>query len=579
MSNNVPSRFIDQMKRLDGSSFQAYGELIGSSFGQNDYHILFKHIQGSPGAFPASIVCLSIATKDIGLPEHCLSNSFRQTATADYLLRALSDGVGCHARQNRGSQGSGSFQPWVLPPQVLKRNMVRFLQKRMEIDLRISLPASESNRILADHAIVMLTRELPQIVTAIKSAVGNIPQLKRHCDTVEDFFVLQSKLDELNLVAFIGDGAVLPRESGISQRPLHDAVPFKAPKALARYVHLPHAGKVRGWGISPGVNVVIGSGFHGKSTLLAALAKGVYPHIPSDGREQVVTHPKAVYICAEEGRSVKGVDISDFIPELPRNENPRALSTDNASSSVSQAAAVMEAVWAKAKLLLLDEDTSAANFLIRDRLMRRLIPQDHSTPFYDHVQGLFAHLNISTLIVIGGSSEYLGVATQVIAMQNYHPVQMTDKVQRLALPCPSTFPKPLSVNDPRRISAGHFDPSYRASRLGKIIPIRIKPLRLQEKILEFGDERVDLSAFPALIDADQTLAIGYALLWTKEHFPECCFTPAELAETVIEGISGKGLDFLRPEKNMTLFFAAPRPLELAGAVNRIRKLVCEKRKN
>jgi predicted ABC-class ATPase len=572
-----PSQPVDalclQLKKLDGQFFNRYQKLLGKTFHQDGYHLRFIHIQGSPGAFPASVCRLRFNIAGLGLSLEDLSNGPRRMATADYLLRALHAGVAAHARQNRGVQGSGSYQPLSLPPQVLERNVVRFARETVEIAFRISLPGSPDQRILGREAVEMFSLELPGIVATLKAWVAKAARLKRHCDVVEDMVVLQGQLARCDLVAFIGDGAILPRQSGVSQAPLKkNAVPFRAPANLAVEVELTNAGRKRGLGIRPGVNVLIGGGFHGKSTLLDALVKGVYPHIPGDGREQVVTHPEAAFICAEDGRAVTDLDISGFIDALPGTADARTFRTTNASGSTSEAAAIIEAVLAGAKLLLIDEDSSAANLLIKDQNMRKLIPRDPITPLFNRVQELYQRFGVSTLIVVGGSSEYLGVAEQVIAMQDYLPVCMTDQVRRLALPRPQKPADPLILSDRRRVRSRNFNPAYRSRRLGKTYSVRIKPLRLQDQVLEYGNDQLDLTKSRALVDPLQVLAIGYALLLARKRFKDRSLSPSDLAGAIHHLIEAKGLGALCPGKNSPVFLALPRRLELAGAINRLRSL-------
>ena len=278
-------------------------------------------------------------------------------ATADYLLRAVARGVERHARQNRGANGSGSFQPLRLPPQVLQRNLVAFDRKNRSHchTHQFARLQGESDPRTAGIAYVRPGRYPGSWMSCLHRS-GRRAHLRNHCDVVEDMVWLQDRLDALGLVAFVGDGAILPRGSGISQKPMKKgAIPFFAPESLAVTVKLPNAGQVRGMGIRRGVSVLIGGAFHGKSTLLDALAKGVYPHIPGDGRERVVTHSAAVFVCCEDGRSVRGLDISSFIHKLPSGEDVTQFWTNNASGSTSQAAAIIESVLAGAKLLLMDE--------------------------------------------------------------------------------------------------------------------------------------------------------------------------------------------------------------------------------
>jgi predicted ABC-class ATPase len=560
-------------KRIDEEPFYTYERLSNTIYQADRYHIRFLKIQGSPGAFPASVCQLRVKIAELGLAEESLSNRPRQMATADYLLRAWQAGVTAHARQNRGAQGSGSFQPLSLPPQVLERNLVRFDQEWAYIDFCVSLPGSHDNRVQGREATEMFSHELTGILDTLKLWGLDVPKLKKHCDVVEDTLTLQHHLKQFGLVAFVGNGAILPRLSGVSQTPLSDgAVPFHAPEAMTVEVELPNAGRTKGLGIRPGVNVIIGGGFHGKSTLLDALVRGVYPHIPGDGREQVVTHKDSAFICAEDGRAVNGLDISGFIDKLPGKVDATQFWTQNASGSTSEAAAIIEAILAGAKLLLIDEDSSATNFLIKDHHMRKLIPKDTITPLCDRVQELYQRLGVSTLMVVGGSSEYLGVADHVIAMQGYRPICLTDQVGHLALPEPRRLAAPLILSDRRRLHADNFDPSYHVKRMAKTLPIRIKPLRLQEKILEYGNEQLDLTQLMALVDPQQVLAVGYALLLARKKFLDRSLSPSDLAGVLDTMIGEQGLTVLLSDEKVPVFFARPRRLELAGAINRFRDL-------
>jgi predicted ABC-class ATPase len=564
---------FDLLKQLDGRAFSAYQALGGKSFRHDRYHLGFVHVQGSPGAFPASVCQLRVKVAELGLPEHCLCNRIRRMATADFLLRAFQAGVVAHARQNRGDQGSGSFQPLSLPPQVLERNLVRFDPEWVLIVFCVSLPGSHTNRVLGRQAALMFSQELAGIVETLQAWVADGGRRNRHCDVVEDMVSLQRQLSRLGLVAFVGDGAILPRQSGVSQSPMQQgAVAFQAPGDLALEVALPHAGRIRGLGIRPGVSVLIGGSFHGKSTLLDALVHGVYPHIPGDGRERVVTHPEALFVCAEEGRTVNGLDISGFIDRLPGEVDARRFWTQNASGSTSEAAAIVEAILAGTGLMLIDEDSSAANLLIKDRHMRRLIPKDTITPLFDRVQELYHRFGVSTLMVVGGSSDYLGVADHVILMEDYLPKTLTDAVRQLSLPGPRHPPKPLVLSDRRRVLADNFDPSYQVKRMDKTLSVRIKPLRLQEKILEYGNQQLDLSRLKALVDPHQVLAVGYGLLLARKKLLDGSISPSELAGAIHQLIEREGLAALQDDPKSPVFLAQPRRLELAGAINRLRNL-------
>jgi hypothetical protein len=387
--------------------------------------------------------------------------------------------------------------------------------------------------------------------------------------------MLQNRLDSQGLVAFVGDGSLLPRESGISDLPARfKVVPFKAPEELSVVVDLPNAGRIRGMGIKPGITALIGGGYHGKSTLLNALAKAVYPHIPGDGREQVVTDPSSVLICAEDGRSIKGLDISSFISNLPQELNPKNFTTDNASGSTSEAATIVESVLADAKLLLIDEDSSAANFLIRDRHMRELIPEDPITPLFDRVRELHEKFGVSTMIIAGGSSNYLGCADQVVAMREYIPDDMTSQVDALELPSAHVPVTLLSISDRRILALDNFNPQYSNERLKKSIAVRIKPLRGQEcGIIEYGMDQINVRCLSGIVSPDQIVTIGYALLLARQRklASKAC-SPTALARKLMAIINKNGLNVLQPPDVPPLFFAQIRLPELAGSINRLRSL-------
>ena len=253
----------------------------------------------------------------------------------------------------------------------------------------VGLPAA-GRRVLTREAVGLLVDDVPSVVrTSLCAESYPAEELLLHAEVNEDADALRSLLPEMGLVAFVADGAVLPRRSGIEQAPMLDrAVPFESPASLRVHVDLPNAGSASGAGIPRGVTLIVGGGYHGKSTLLEALERGVYNHRPGDGRERVVSDPTAVKIRAKDGRSISGVDISPFIGPLPLGQGTRRFDSADASGSTSQAAAIVEAVEAGAGTLLVDEDTAATNFMIRDRRMQALVPRDLEpiTPFVDRVR-------------------------------------------------------------------------------------------------------------------------------------------------------------------------------------------------
>ncbi|HEX2167934.1 MAG TPA: ABC-ATPase domain-containing protein, partial [Longimicrobiales bacterium] len=454
----------DSLNLLDGRSYKAYKSIAGA-YDAGTFQLIIDHVQGDPFAEPSRIRAL-VPPGSAALPDWSLANDARIAATADFLNRALYDALR-DASARRGSGRSGELT--ILRPrqEVLVRTSLRVSgDGRVEARFRAGLPA-RGRTILGHEAATMLTRDAPAAVRAALFFDALDPDaLRLHVETVEDARALRSQLDDHGLVAFVADGSRLPRRTGIDDRPLEgDAVPFDAPESLRVTLRAPNTGDVTGLGIPRGVTLIVGGGFHGKSTLLRAIERGVYDHIPGDGRERVITDPSAVKVRAEDGRAVAGTDISNFIGGIPGGGDTREFVTANASGSTSQAATIVEAIEVGTRTLLLDEDTSATNFMIRDARMQALIADEHEpiTPFIDRARHLADVVDISTVIVVGGSGDYFDIADTVIAMREYRPIEVTADARRIAREQPTRrdpeggdwhpirirTPDPMSI-DPRR---------------------------------------------------------------------------------------------------------------------------------
>jgi predicted ABC-class ATPase len=402
---------------------------------------------------------------------------------------------------------------------------------------------------------------------AVRATSLDLAAMKRFVEVAEDHAGLQATLAERGLVAFVANGAILPRASGVSTRPLAGAVPFASPPELEVELPTRHHGPVRGMGIRRGVTLITGGGFHGKTTLLEALQNGVYPHVPGDGRERVVTDAGAVKVRSEDGRSVVGVDLSAFIHDLPGDRDTRAFASPDASGSTSLAAAILESLEAGATALLLDEDTSATNLLIRDARMQALVRRETITPLIDRVRQLHAEHGVSTLLVVGGSGDYLEVADHVLLMEDYRPHEVSARAAEVVGAQPTgraveAAAEPIVVT-PRRPRPASLDPSRASKGRGKVRARGVRELR-------FGDDTIELSALEQLVDDSQARAIGVLLEWLGTH---ACAGDSmrQMIDAAVEHARAHGLYALQPLPEL----AAVRPLELAGALNRLRSLQLE----
>src|SRR5215217_6068243 len=490
------------LDRIDRRGYGAYKDLSGShEFGL--FVLFIDRVQRDPFAPPSLI---RIRTKENLFDRDLFANPVRKVAFEDFLTRSVEWEIRRVVRGNRGSGGSGRVEIQRTSQIVLPRTSMVGEPGYVEARMAVGLPA-RGRSVDARAAKIVLLEELPEVVHRglIPAPEGgvDVERARLHVKTVEDADYLRGLLPELGLVAFVADGAVLPRESGASDRPLRDgAVPFRSPEEYRVEVELPNGGFVSGMGFPEGVTLVAGGGFHGKSTLLSALSWGVYDHVPSDGRELVVARGDAVKVRAEDGRSVSGVDISAMIGELPGGRSTKDFSTPNASGSTSQAANIAEAVEVGTSLLLVDEDTSATNFMIRDERMRELVRREPISPFIDLVRPLHRSLGVSTVVVAGGVGDYLDVADRVILMEYYEPSDATPRAREVTSKFPPRAPlgdKEMRPPKRRRVLASSID-----LRRGKRETARGRGLHA----IELGRERVDLSYLEQLAEAGQTETIA-----------------------------------------------------------------------
>jgi predicted ABC-class ATPase len=549
------------LDRINRRGYGAYKDLQGT-YDLGDFTLFIDRVQRDPFA-PPSLV--RVRTKDNRFDPDLFENPVRRVAFEDFLTRSVEAAIRKAVRGNRGSGGSGRVEVQRPSQVVLPRTSMVVLREYVEARLAVGLPA-RGRTVDARAARTVLLEELPEVVRRALAPSGMDPESARlHVETVEDADHLRRLLPRLGLVAFVADGSVLPRESGASDRPLgQGAVPFEGPEELRVSVELPNRGKVSGMGVPEGVTLVAGGGFHGKSTLLSALSWGVYDHVPGDGREYVVARPDAVKIRAEDGRSVAGVDISAMIGELPGGRSTTSFSTPNASGSTSQAANIAEALEVGTSLLLVDEDTSATNFMIRDERMRELVHKEPISPFIDLVRPLHRTLGVSTVVVAGGVGDYLDVADLVILMEDYEPSDATPRAREVTSKFPPRAPlgnREMRPPKTRCVRATSID-----LRRGRRETARGRGLHT----IELGRERVDLSHLEQLAEAGQTESIA-RLIGEFATAGESRGVK-EVVEEALASISENGLGSLGGFKGHPGEMSVPRAQEVAAAINRVRSL-------
>ncbi|HET9948756.1 MAG TPA: ABC-ATPase domain-containing protein [Longimicrobiales bacterium] len=556
---------------IDRRGYRAYAALAGA-WRFDDFLLRVDHVQGDPFAAPSRVRAL-LEPAAAKLPAGAFASGARALGTAAFLARAFAERARAVSRP-RGSGTSGEIRMEHPGQKTLPQTAVLVdAGGGVEARFTIGLPG-RGRSVAGAEAKALLLEDVPALVRDTLVASSHDPaEIERHAATQEDAVALRDALPGLGLVAFVADGARLPRRSGIDDRPLPESetVPFASPESLRVSVELPNAGRMTGMGVGRGVTLIVGGGFHGKSTLLHALEAGVYDHRPGDGRERVVTRADAVKIRAEDGRSVAGVDISAFIHGLPFGRDTRAFSTPDASGSTSQAAAIVEALEAGSRLLLIDEDTSATNFMIRDRRMQELVPASGEpiTPFVDRVRELYERHGVSTVLVVGGSGDYLDVADRVIRMADYAPVDVTERAREVAAAHPTGRRRERSelgpLPAPRRMAAGSLDPRRGRRESWVRVP--------DERTLVFGRATIDLAAVGQLAARAQIRAIGQALVRIADLLRSGARTVPELLDEVEAAVARGGLDAL--DERATGELAGFRRHELAAALNRLRSLRVE----
>lgn len=560
------SELREQLKRIDHRSYPAYKELRGQyDFG--DYILSIDHVQGDPFAAPSRLSVL-VSGSRAGFPAELFDTMPKRITLQDQLTRAFGRAIQKGSFQAKGSGKSGLLSVSRCGQQVLERTALRIAgDGAITLRFEAGFPAS-GRTIQAGELGKMLFTILPEGVrSSLFYERADREKLKRAVRLCENQQFIREKLEELSLCAFVADGSILPRESGVSERPMKGAVPFQSPETLRITLALPDGSKISGMGIPKGITLFVGGGYHGKSTILQALQNGVYNHIEGDGREYVITDDTAFKLRAEDGRSISGVDISPFIKNLPNGKDTVHFSTEDASGSTSQAANLMEAAESGSRLLLKDEDTSATNFMIRDQLMSQVITpfEEPITPFISRVRSLYTDLGISTVIVAGSSGSYFHVADRVIQMKEYVPYDITRKAKQAA----EAFPSMTGEKEPF--------PSFTKRRVPKPDPViqkedRVKLKAMGTSELMLSRECVELRYLEQLKDQEQTLALAYLLRYVEKKLFDGKKSLEEIGMLLEKQLREQGMESLFERGETIASLARPRKQEIMACINRYRRL-------
>lgn len=561
------------LERIDHRGYPAYKDTRGVyRFGT--YILGIDHVQGDPFAAPSRLH-IQVAGRAVRIPKELYDSKHKKTAVADYLLRNFAKQLERHSFQAHGSGKSGIIQVTRCGQEVLERTACEIDEKTGDVTVRfeVGFPA-RGRTIQAGELVKILYQYLPACVEkALYYKNMDRNAVKQAAELSVDQEYIREQLKKEGLVAFVADGSILPRESGVSQRPMKDAVPFASPDSMRITMKLPYKGMLTGMGIRKGVTLIVGGGYHGKSTLLNALELGIYDHISGDGREYVITDPSAQKLRSEDGRFIKDVDISLFINDLPNKKDTLCFSTEDASGSTSQAAGIVESMEAGSKVFLLDEDTSATNFMVRDSFMQRVICREKEpiTPFLERARDLYEKAGISTILVAGSSGAFFHIADTVIQMDNYHPVDITAVTGKLCQEYPLS-----DIEAP----AFRLPESHRIMTRAKVAPSRHsrpgQPERLKTKVhgkdgFSLGKTEVDLRYVEQLIDSEQTASLALLLKYACEHLIDGKRTLPEIVAYLDAQLKKQGLSFFSEGSYIPCGYAMPRIQEIYSCFNRYRR--------
>ena len=560
----------NKLESIHRKSYPAYKTLRGSyTFG--DFVLSIDHVQGGPFAAPSSLH-VELPLKKAGFPEKYLEKRHTKTALEDLILRSFSKALDQYSFKAKGSGKSGLISTSRPGPEVMRRTAVEFNNIALLVRFEVGFPAN-GRTINAQELEKILLEFLPQIVkTCLFYQSWEKAKIQDCYELAENQQRIREVLEERKLVAFCANGSILPRKSGVSSQPLKDAIEFQSPESMEISIDLPFGNSIRGMGIPEGVTLIIGGGYHGKSTLLQALEQGVYNHVKGDGREYVITREDALKLRAEDGRAVSHLDLSLFIHDLPNGKDTHCFSTEDASGSTSQAAGVLEGMEAETSCFLIDEDTSATNFLVRDAFMQRVVSGDQEpiTPFIARVRDLYEKAGVSTILVAGSSGAFFHVADTIIQMDAYRPKDVKMSVEALLPEYPPTDfcsnAEPFTLPAEKRM----FVMERKIKRHGR----GEREERIKTKVMGtdgFSIEHniVDLRYVEQLIDTEQTAALAAILKHIVKKGSICM----EMQELVAE------INMLLKKKGMAAFvegalscgYAYPRKEEIYLMLNRFRR--------
>ncbi len=575
------SELNTMLRQIDHKGYPAYKQLKGAYQFPN-YVLGIDHVQGDPFAAP-SRVSVRVTGKAAGFPEELYRMPCQKTALEDVLLREMGRQLRNVSFQARGSGKSGLMSVSSPGQEVLERSGCQMDPATGDIILRMEIGFPANGRTINARELEKILFDfLPKCVRqSLFYRSLDAAKLKKTADLAEDQEEVRKLLKENDLVAFVANGSILPRESGVSERPMKQAVPFQSPETMEIELKLPNRGNIKGMGIPRGITLIVGGGYHGKSTLLKALELGVYNHIAGDGREYVITDDSAMKLRAEDGRSVKNVDISMFIRNLPNGKDTERFCTEDASGSTSQAANVIEAMETGSQVFLIDEDTSATNFMIRDELMQQVVHKDEEpiTPYIDRIRELYEQDGISTVLVAGSSGSYFYKADSIIQMKHYVPYDIAafarEQAEKYVRGREVSAGDGREADDGKKESVAEKRPAFQRvfnqnRKLAGNDRIKMKTMGMDG--ISIDRETIDLRYLEQLADPEQLSMLAQLVKYAELQLFDGKKNLVQIVDILEQRMQENGFAGICGERNVFSGLAMPRRQEIFACLNRYRKL-------
>lgn len=585
----------EELNRIHRKPYPAYKGLKGTYRFEN-YILAIDHVQGDPFAAPSRLH-ISLTGRETGIPKEYVKNEDRRVALADLCLRRFGDEIRHFSFQAKGSGKSGMISVTSCGQQVLKRSAC-VMEEDGSAKIRFEVGFPANGRTINSVELSKIFFEfLPKIVEkSLLFSNMNERQVKETLELYEDQSALYQICQEQHWAAFVADGSVLPRKSGVSDKPMKEAKAFYAPDSMRKTVKLPHKGEITGMAIKEGITLIVGGGYHGKSTLLNGLETGIYHHVKGDGREYIVSNETAFKVRAEDGRAISGTDISMFIRDLPNKKDTEHFWTEDASGSTSQAANVAEALQSGSKLLLIDEDTSATNFMVRDELMAKVIAKEKEpiTPFLMRARELYEKNGVSTILVAGSSGAYFSIADQILQMDCYEALDITEKVREICdregmikitgkegdMAAKNSFFAKVNQKNMGKESNQQGGREGRQERFLAINPLERKKGQLKVKqyskeSFSVGKETLELRGLEQLMDYEQTTTAGYLLKYMLEQMErdKKKLSLEQQMERTWSLYEKGGIEAICGTELLPTSFAALRKQDFYACVNRYRGFI------